>query len=548
MFKLFSFFYNTFQKIRELRNPVALRKFIAHNQKLFRPVKPDVQQQNPLVLFEFNGMHSGYIAASYLGKVLAAEHGSQIKAYVPLSGNWLKRIAYTIRKSAGVSGYGVYRSFGTSGFIEIYPSRAQKAKALRIFDKVFGDLKTKKDIEDMVINGVCVGNLIYDTFLMTYKKPTIEKEWPEFKQFLLQSIELFEFWEDLFETYDIRAVAVSHCVYNLAIPLRIAVQKSIPVYQASATHIYRLSQKNLYAYNDFFCFREQFALLPIEVQKAGLAEAQKRIKRRFDGEVGVDMSYSTKSAFGATRQTRLLKESPRKKILLATHCFFDSPHSYGNNLFPDFYEWIDFLGKMTECTNYDWYIKTHPDYLHGTMEIIESFIVKYPKFHLLPSSSSHHQIISEGIDVALTTYGTIGFEYAALGIPVINASLNNPHIAYNFNLHPKDVDDYKRMLLELDALEFTIDQKQVYEYYFMKYIYNTSNIFFQNYDKTIEALGGYIQQFTPAVYDEWLKEWTPEKHQEIILALLSFVQSGDFRMDYSHFGHPVTVKSIGLNS
>jgi hypothetical protein len=72
--------------------------------------------------------------------------------------------------------------------------------------------------------------------------------------------------------------------------------------------------------------------------------------------------------------------------------------------------------------------------------------------------------------LALTVYGTIGFEYAALGIPVINCSLINPHIDYNFNIHPKNETDYKNILLTLNDLEFDIDSQQVYEYYFMQHL------------------------------------------------------------------------------
>ena len=43
-------------------------------------------------------------------------------------------------------------------------------------------------------------------------------------------------------------------------------------------------------------------------------------------------------------------------------------------------------------------------------------------------------------------YGTIGFEYAAMNIPVINASLNNPHIAYDFNINPKTRENYQKIL------------------------------------------------------------------------------------------------------
>jgi len=273
-----------------------------------------------------------------------------------------------------------------------------------------------------------------------------------------------------------------------------------------------------------------------EVRQEGLALARQRIERRFAGEVGVDMLYSTSSAYGRLRQGQLLLPSLRKKILIATHCFFDSPHSYGNNLFPDFWEWLDFLGILSGETDYDWYIKTHPDYLPGTLEIVQGFIRRYPKFTLLPSDASHHQIIAEGIDVVLTVYGTIGFEYAALGKSVVNCSLSNPHVAYNFNLHPRSVEEYRIMIRDLDHLPLSIDLDQVYEFYFMHHLYNTQDLFLDDYSGALDAMGGYSAQFTPAIFDQWLAQWTPERHSLTMSALSRFIDSCDFRMDYSHYG------------
>lgn len=545
---LFNIIRKTISEFRKLKNHPALRRFIEHNERVFLNDK-HMGSRKPVVLFELNAAHSAHIAYSYLANVLAADNQAQIKAYVQRAHRGLvQRLLFNIRKLTGQNEFGAYKSFGTTTFIEIAPTRIQKEKAEKLFADIWPRLTTKHDIEKLTINEVWVGDLIYDSFLRTYNKPTIVKESLEFKRSLLESIEFFVFWEDYLNNNDVRAINVSHCVYNLAMPLRIGVQKNIPVFQANVTHVYRLSSKNLFAYNDFVYFRERFAALPPAVRKAGIAEAQCRIKRRFAGEVGVDMAYSSKSAYGVSRHARLLRESPRKKILIATHCFFDSPHSYGNNIFPDFYEWLDFLGKMTEATDYDWYIKTHPDYLPGTKEIIDYFVAKYPKFTLLPADASHHQIIAEGINFALTVYGTIAFEYAALGIPVINASQKNPHIAYDFNLHAKDVDDYRSLLTGLDQLDFTIDKQQVYEYYFMRHIYNTEDMFFNSYDTTKEELGGYKQQFTPTVYEKWLNEWSPEKHRDITLAIHNFIQSDDFRMDYTHYGHEFPVESIGAKA
>lgn len=540
----FDFTKRVSSKLSKINQYRLLRQYRAHNKRVFHSGQ-NTASQKQVVLFELNAMQSAHIAYSYLANVLATEKNARIIGYFPrvYSSCW-KRLDFKIAKLFGLSYLGVYQSFGATDFLTIEISDSQRQKARRIYDEITSQLGDKWDIEALAIHGIWVGDLIYDTYLARFRKPTIDKTNPEFLDFLLESIELFVFWEDYLDSHDVRAINVSHCVYNLAMPLRLGVERNIPVFQANVTHIYRMSKKNYFAYNDFFYFRERFATLPEEVKTVGIEEAKRRIERRFAGEVGVDMSYSTKSAYGASRHVRLLRESPRKKILIATHCFFDSPHSYGKNIFPDFYEWLNFLGKMSEVTDYDWYIKTHPDFLLGTLEIIEGLIAKFPKFTLLPSDASHHQIIAEGIDVALTVYGTIAFEYAALGVPVINCSLNNPHIAYDFNLHPRDVQDYRRIILSLDRLDFKIDEQQVYEYYFMRFIFNTENLFFDSYDKTLEELGGYDRQFTFAIYDKWLQEWTHEKHQSILLAIESFLESGDFRMDYRHYGREFSVDSI----
>ena len=525
------------RRCRMLKTPASSYRYMAHCRKAFAVPKPRGGRNEPVILMELNQLRSAHIAYAYLAQVLTEQECARLVAYLPQTmPKWWIRLFFLIERTIKAGSIGVYHALGADGFFEARASRAQKREAAGLFDRIWRQLETKADIEALTIDGVVLGDLFYDTYLKTFSRPTIDKAQPEFINFLLECLGLYVFWRDYFNSHDVRAINVSHCVYNLAIPLRIAVARGIPAYQVSATHVYRLSSENLFAYNDFKYFRERFRALPVKAQTAGIAEAKRRIARRFGGEIGVDMVYSSKSAYGPARHERLLRESPRKKILIATHCFFDSPHSYGNNVFPDFYEWLDFLGQMSERTDYDWYIKTHPDYLPGTMEIIQGFIAKYPKFALLPSDASHHQIVDEGVNVTLTVYGTIGFEYAALGVPVINASQVNPHIAYDFNVHAKNVDDYMHLLMKVDSLGLSIDRQSICEYYFMRYIFNTEDLFFERYERMVSALGGYRAQFEPAVYDLWCDEWTPTRHAAILDALKKFVRSGDFRMDYTHFG------------
>jgi hypothetical protein len=535
-----------FFKFLELRNHPALYAFSDHNRRVFK-CSGERASTGPIILFELNAMHSAHIAYSYLAEELAREHGAQIKAYAQRAhSNFWQRIAFRLRAAMGWAQFGAYQSFGVNEFIEIRLDTEQQRRAQELHADVFERIRSTRDIEDLHVNGIWIGDLIYDSYLMTYRVPTIDLASPMFREFILESIELFVFWDDYLRSNDVRGINVSHCVYNLAMPLRLALHRNIAVFQANVTNVYRMNRKDLFAYSDFVYFPSRFAALPKVVQEAARKTAESRIQRRFAGEVGVDMDYSTKSAYGSARHQRLLRKSLRKKILIATHCFFDSPHSYGKNIFPDFYEWLDFLGRMTELTDYDWYIKTHPDFLPGTKEIIDNFVERYPKFTLLPSDASHMQLISEGIDLALTSYGTIAFEYAALGVPVINASMNNPHIAYDFNIHARDVEHYRELLENLDGLHFSPNRQSIYEYYFMRFIYNTENLFFENYEKSIAEIGGYDSQFTCAVYEKWLSEWSPRRHEEITKALHDFVLSGEFRMDYTFYDRDFSASLLGV--
>lgn len=530
LFKLIAF-------IKSVKRDKATQRFIKHNSRVFsgKRVSRASSYGDRVVLMELNAMQSAHIAYSYLGNTLADKFDADIQAYIPeaYESKWRKIIFY-VQKVFALQEFGVYKSFGASKFVSIQVSKKQKQHAKLLHADLAVKLRNKRDVEDISLNGVWIGDLIYDTYLKKFTEPTIDLNSDEFQSFLLKSIELFVFWQDYFKNNSVQAINVSHCVYNLAIPLRIAVSQGIPAYQATLTHIYRLNEKNLFAYNDFHYFRERFSKLPVMEQTEGLSEASRRINLRFSGAVGVDMKYSSKSAFGSKMPTKVIRESEKLKFLVATHCFFDSPHSYGKNLFPDFYEWLEYLGQLSLETDYEWYIKTHPDYLPGTMEIIGAFVKKYTKFSILPSSTSHHQIIDEGIDCALTVYGTIALEYAALGVPVINCSTNNPHINYNFNHNPGTIEEYQRLISGFKREILEISKEQVFEFYYMKNIFNTENIFFGNFAEIEKKLDGYKKQFSSKIYDEWLSEWSEGRQMKICNAFQKYINSGDFRMTYEH--------------
>ena len=225
-----------------------------------------------------------------------------------------------------------------------------------------------------------------------------------------------------------------------------------------------------------------------------------------------------------TSEIKVLRDSQKLKVLIATHCFYDNPHGYDEFMFPDFYEWLHFLGKISDETNYDWYLKSHPDPLPGTFEVLNEISTCYPNISVIPYDTSHHQIIDEGINVVLTGFGTIGHEYPYFGIPVINCAFN-PHIAYNFNWHAKSVNHYKELLLNLASLNISIDKNEMYEFYYMNYKYtNLDDLIYNSHSQMTVDLDE-KSQFSLDAYIYFIKKLSEEKNKEIKINIKKFIKS-----------------------
>jgi len=85
--------------------------------------------------------------------------------------------------------------------------------------------------------------------------------------------------------------------------------------------------------------------------------------------------------------------------------------------------------------------------------------------------------------------------------------------------------------MNLDNLDINIKKREVYEYYYMRNVFNTDNWLFGDYQHMVGELGGYSTQFTPVVYDYWREScWSQERHDGILYKLHDFIDSGKFRL------------------
>lgn len=430
------------------------------------------------------------------------------------------------------------KQLSSSGLMCIQKSHVDSTEAKIIADQILQTTLTPELLEQLKYRDIIIGDLVYDTYLRRSSLATIDLRSNEFREVLIEAIINTNYWIEYFSNEDIAAVCVSHCVYLGAIPARVGISLGVQVFQVNTHAIYRVTSEFPHAYTDFVNYKRDFMKLPLSIREAGIEKAIERLSLRFSGEVAVDMPYSTKSAYSQSLvpMDSEIIQSGRLKVLVAVHDFFDSPHSFGNNFYPDFYIWLTRLNELSYEVDYDWYIKTHPDIKGPGITILEQFIVQSNGFRLLPSDTSHHEIIRAGIDCVLTVYGTIAMEYPALGIPAVNASLNNPHKAFNFSLTPKNRKDYESTILNLGSYcSIPINQEEILEYYFMHHIYNLKSWIFKDEAILLKDIGGYDASNSSKIYSYFLDHKNRWANEEYRSAIIAFLNSNDIRIRRNHY-------------
>lgn len=513
--------------IKDFTVDAASRKFMDFNSRRWTKLKHHGSKSE--ILVELYTVSQTILAFSYVANILAEKHNAELVSFSTSTRNSYL-YAQRYRKT-----YNIYKSFNVN--FHVNTGNLPNISSIKSWcSAIFKSLKSKADIFKIVIDGCPIGAEIYEAYLGSRLKPTVEIGSQDFESFLLDCLKLYCFWKDYFETHDVKAVIMSHGIYQYGIIKQIAFKKGIPVYLPNIRALCCLKDAAKLGNPDFHLYPQQFNSLPTDVQEKGIHWAKQQLQRRLSGEVGVDISYLTASAYDKYNYSvKVLRESNKLKVLIATHCFFDAPNAYGENLFPDFYEWLTFLGEMSNKTDYDWYLKTHPDVQPGNDEIIDELLNKYPKISRVPCSTSHHQLAAEGITRVLTVYGSIGHECPLLGQIAINAGVNNQHIGYGFNVHAKSREEYENILLNLENINITIDVNEIYEFYFINFKYNIcQKLFVNSYSDFMNSLNVEEQNSSKA-YQYFLNEYTHEKDALLYNKISTFIDSGDYKYFENEF-------------
>ena len=523
------------------KNTKIIKNFIIHNKKNFNKYNG-----NNIFLIEFNRWEGIHIAFSYLSNFFSSKKKCKILAYEAYSlfyknnESFLSKIKWNIGKIFRIRNFGVYSSFGTQDFIKPKYSKIIRIKSTKILLNFYKKKKKLKDLENLKIENIWIGDLIYDTYLKRNLIYTIDLSSEDFKDYFFKCICNFYFWLDYFKKNKIKGVASCHGVYASAIPLRIANYKKLYSFHFSGSNIFNSSNKISYKNKcnatdtQFKFYKKKFKNLKKDEKTKGIILGKKYLDQIIKGKQ--KYYYLKNSSFLNKKNNFKFSKSKKIKVIIYTQLFSDSPHVYGNHFFSDFFQWFEFLKKIINQTDYDWYLKRHPQEDKITKLFVDDFLKKFSKVKNIPKHVSNLYIAKNKIDFALTMYGTIASELSAYGIKVLNASINNPHIDYDFSLNPKNLNEYKNYLLNLDKKKFKIKIKDLYEYHYMKNFYSPGNDYiFSNIYKYFKFKKKRQLFLTPRCYEIWMESFSQGKHKKVIKAFENFIYSGDYMLLPNHY-------------
>ena len=219
------------------------------------------------------------------------------------------------------------------------------------------------------------------------------------------------------------------------------------------------------------------------------------------------------------------------------------------------------LGELSNSTDYDWYLKMHPVSKERDHAFIKDFLAHYPRIKMVPMWTSPKQLRDEGIKFAFTMHGTLGHEYPALGIQVINAS-NNPHIAFNFCYNPTTKKEFDDIVFNFPKLlDRKIDMQEMYQFYCIHWLYYKTPNWEKKYFviKKLGLRGDLMKALLDESHDErivkfknYIEACTPEFHERARQKTAEFFHEMDtFKEDVFYKNSPEVIseklKAVGLS-
>ena len=161
-----------------LLNFIAILRIKSYFKKRFK--KNKYSSSDRKILIEFNAFQSYHVPASYLVNYLSEIYKSQIVGFFnytilssPFEQTLLSKIKWIIGNKFNLKNFSLFRSFGVNQIIKPSLKKSEILKALKIYEVIKNNIKDKRDVINIKVDGIKINDLIYDTYIKSKRKPTV---------------------------------------------------------------------------------------------------------------------------------------------------------------------------------------------------------------------------------------------------------------------------------------------------------------------------------------------------------------------------------------
>lgn len=298
--------------------------------------------------------------------------------------------------------------------------------------------------------------VVYDTVLKKTRNPQTSLSDKEWINSLAEYFNLYEQFSQIIIKYNPDKVFVSHAWKTEFCTLIFSsLEKSIPVYHLTS-FCESLRIKKIEDFKDFKLpvdhlsyenYLKQSDVVKEQMSILGFEELKKR-QRGLINDINVLYAYGKTINI----QTKKSLSNNNHKVLVATHAWFDFPHSFGMKNFTDFLDFTQFtLDYAIKKKNVDWFFKPHPtEEWYGGFKLADIIPKNYDNIFIMDNLKKIQPI--HYFDTIITVHGTIALEAALLNKVVICAD-NSYFSNWPFVHSPNSKEAYKLILNNIENLK-----------------------------------------------------------------------------------------------
>jgi hypothetical protein len=458
----------------EKETPV--KKWFRQSLGFFR-AKTVKSSEDAIVLVQMVKDYAFTIKLAAASKVLA-EKNNWLVSFYDVTINWSKKMSRieSFFNRIGINNIkNIHSSFGdTVGFSnsEKYRDQAFIQRKKEEIEKALA-ITGVDGLLELEFENVKVGDLIYDSYLRFFSKPTVEKIDEDILLTIEIGMNIFYNFKEYLNHNKVKALLTTYSSYIYhGIVVRICLEEDIAVYNLGY-HNYVIQQ----LHKEFPYHGIDHSLFSPEapITDAQLEMAEERFTSRFKGTIDSATSYMRASAYTdrpVDEAVKKLFKEKKRNIILYAHDFYDSPHINRQIQFNDFYQYLKAaLAALADVDDTSVFIKIHPNGMPGSkekaIELVENF--RREHFHILDESVSNHQIIELKPDLVCTARGTIGIEMGYFGIPTV-ALYDNIYVNFNFVHTCYNKESYYAILRGEQMPQINFDKKLIYSFYYQAYL------------------------------------------------------------------------------